>query len=157
MEIGKSFLSFSVFIMNWNTKPSCSLDIQRKLITSKQRRRKLEVQNDMSVFLWLQNTHSGKDTTRFIVIQPLGSYFWSTYWVIKDSFYFDCFRISQSNRENVDHSNSSTRSGRKKIREFGISKCSCLRNGEHHKLTAEVDIFYWVMEQHSSNANKNCT
>ena len=63
MEIGKSFPSFSVFIMNSNIKLVCSLDIQMKLITSKWRGGKFQVQNIMSEFfggfkapIWVKTT-----------------------------------------------------------------------------------------------------
>lgn len=64
MAIGKSFLSFFVFIVNSSIK-LFSLDIQMKLITSKWRERNLEMQTFMAegfyFLLWLWNAHLDED------------------------------------------------------------------------------------------------
>ena len=50
MEIGRSFPSFLVFLMNSNIKLAGSLDIQTKPITSQWRGGKLQMYHVMSEF-----------------------------------------------------------------------------------------------------------
>lgn len=91
MEIGRSFPSFLVFLMNSNIKLAGSLDIQTKPITSQWRGGKLQMYHVMSEFfggfkipIWVKTTD----------LSEAFGFLFTTCWIIKAYICFDCFCTS---------------------------------------------------------------